>query len=323
VPGTWVDSGQGVAISFPPLWPFATIPTLVPPLLTILTPWEFSPTILVASVAAAGLYGRGLRQRRRAGLKTGVWRSLSFYIGLGLVYGVLQTYVDYLSQHMFWVHRAQHLVLHHLGPFLIALAVPHEVLRWGLPARLRDEVLLPLWRSRPLRLAYRAVQNPLVSPLLFVGLIFLWLTPSVHFDAMLSITRYKLMNWSMLVDGLLFWWLVLDPRSPNEHGTLGYPARILMLWAVMLPQIFLGAHITFSKSVLYDVYSVCGRAWPISPMDDQLTGGIITWIPSAMMSVLAILLVIRLWMHHSARVESVADAGVRLDDGTALSRGAS
>jgi putative membrane protein len=302
---------------------YATLPTLVPPLLTLLSPWEFSPTVLVACVAAAGLYWRGLRQRRRAGLKTGAGRILSFYVGLVLIYGVMQTYVDYLSQHMFWVHRSQHLVLHHLGPFLIILAIPHEVLRWGLPVRLRDGVLLPLWRSRPLRLAYRVVQNPLVSPLLFVGLIYFWLMPSVHFDAMLSASRYQLMNWSMVVDGLLFWWLVLDPRSPREHGTLGYSARILMLWAIMLPQIFLGVHITFSKSVLYDVYDVCGRAWPISPLVDQETGGLITWIPAAMMSVLAILLVLRLWMRHSARVEAASDATAHLDGKTTLSQGAS
>jgi putative membrane protein len=295
----------------------------VPPLLTLLSPWEFSPTVLVASVAAAGLYWRGLRQRRRAGRKTSAGRTLSFYAGLVLIYGVMQTYVDYLSQHMFWVHRAQHLVLHHLGPFLIILAIPNEVLRWGLPVRLRDGVLLPLWRSRPVRLAYRVVQNPLVSPLLFVGLIYFWLTPSVHFDAMLSASRYQLMNWSMVVDGLLFWWLVLDPRPPRERGSPGYPARILMLWAIMLPQIFLGARITLSKSVLYDVYNVCGRAWPISPLVDQETGGIITWIPATMMSVLAILLVIRLWMRHSARVETVTDATGQLDDESALSQGAS
>jgi putative membrane protein len=293
----------------------------VPSLLTLLTPWEFSPTVLVAFAGAAALFWRGLRRRRQAGLTTGLGRTLSFYVGLLLSYAVLQTYVDYLSQHMFWVHRAQHLVLHHLGPFLIMLAVPHEVLRWGLPTRLRDRVLLPLWQSWPLRHLYRLVQNPLVSPLLFVGLIYFWLMPSIHFDAMLSASRYQLMNWSMLVDGLLFWWLVLDPRPPREHGTLGYPARIVMLWAIMLPQIAIGAHIALSKSVLYDVYSVCGRAWPVSPLVDQETGGIVTWIPAAMMSVLAILLVLRMWMHHSARTEASSGASARVDGETGLSSG--
>ncbi len=294
----------------------------MPSLVTLLTPWELSPSVLVCTVVAGVLFWRGLRRRRQAGLATGFARALSFYVGLLLTYGVMQTYVDYLSQHMFWVHRAQHLVLHHLGPFLIMLSVPHEVLGWGLPAQLRDRVLLPLWRSRPLRMLYRVVQNPLVSPLLFVGLIFFWLTPSVHFDAMLSASRYQLMNWSMVLDGLLFWWLVLDPRPPREHRTLGYPARILMLWAIMLPQIGLGAHITLSKSVLYDVYSVCGRAWPVSPLVDQQTGGIITWIPAAMMSVLAILLVLRLWMHQSARDDAVPARVARIDSDQKFSESA-
>jgi len=286
-------------------------------------PWEFSPTVLLACSAAAVLFWRGLRRRREAGLTTGVGRTLSFYVGLVLIYGVMQTYVDYLSQHMFWVHRVQHLVLHHLGAFLIMLAVPHEVLGQGLPVRLREGVLLPLWRSRLVQLPYRLVQHPLVSPLLFVGLIYFWLIPSIHFAAMLSATRYQVMNWSMLLDGLLFWWLVLDPRPPHQQDSLGYPVRIVMLWAIMLPQIAIGAHIALSKTVLYDVYSVCGRAWPVSPLVDQTTGGVVTWIPAAMMSVLAILLVLRLWMRQSAREEAVSGPAAHMDNERQFTRGVS
>lgn len=273
----------------------------MPSLLTLLEPWEFSPTVLISCSAAALLYARGIRRRHRQGLCTGIWRSLSFYIGLLLIYGALQTYVDYLSQHMFWVHRTQHLVLHHLAPFLVMLAQPHEVIGRGIPDRLRESLLLPLWRSTPVRAVYALVQSPLIAPLLFVGLIYLWLLPAVHFDAMLSAPRYKLMNWSMVIDGLLFWWLVVDPRPPREFGTARHPVRIVMLWAVMLPQIAIGAHIALSHHILYDVYSVCGRAWPISPLVDQEIGGLMTWIPAAMMSVVGILIVLRLWMRASSR----------------------
>jgi len=295
----------------------------VPSPITLLLPWQLSPTVLVAFTAAAALFWRGLRRRRQAGLTTSAGRTLSFYVGLVLCYGVMHTYFDYLAQYMFWVHRLQHLVLHHVGAFLIMLAVPHEVMRWGLPASLRDRILLPLWTSWPVRVPYRIVQNPIVSPLLFVGLIYFWLTPAVHFDAMLSASRYQLMNWSMLIDGLLFWWLILDPRPPHEHGSLGYAARVAMLWAIMLPQIAIGAHIALSKSELFDVYSVCGRAWPLSPLVDQQIGGLVTWIPAAMMSVLAILVVLRLWMRQGGRVEDTLDAAARLDGETHLSRGTS
>lgn len=273
-------------------------------------PWEFSPTVLVGSIGAAVLYWRGLRQRRREKQHTGFWPTLSFYLGLLLIYGVMQTYVDYLSQHMFWVHRLQHLVLHHLGPFLIVLATPHRIIGQGLPQKWRQQVLLPIWYSPPLRYTYRFLQNPVVAPALFVGLIVLWLIPEIHFEAMLSETRYKIMNWSMLIDGLLFWWLIVDPRPPRGGITLHYSSRIVMLWVVMILQIIIGAYIALSETILYDIYSVCGRAWPISPLTDQTIGGLTTWIPAAMMSVIGILLVIRLWMRQSAHAEQETGSGV-------------
>lgn len=268
-------------------------------LLTYLEPWEFSPTLLISCLAAALLFGLGMRQRRREGLRTGFWRTLSFYLGLLMIYAVMQTYYDYLSQHMFWIHRLQHLVLHHLAPFLIVLAYPHEVMAYGIPARWRQKVLVPLWHSLPVRTGYRFLQNPVVAPLLFVGLIYFWLDPGIHFDAMLSETLYKIMNWSMLLDGLLFWWLIVDKRKPVPHRTFTYPIRILILFIVMIAQIVIGAYIALSDHIIYSVYSVCGRAWPISPLTDQTIGGLTTWIPAAMMSVIGILLVVRLWMQQS------------------------
>ena len=278
----------------------------MPLFLTYLTPWEFSPTVLLGCIGAGVLFWLGARQRKREGQRTGFWRILSFFVGLLLIYGVMQTYVDYLSQHMFWVHRLQHLVLHHLAPLLIALAYPHEILGRGLPLHWRSQLLLPLWNCFPVRTTYRFVQNPVIAPFLFVGLIYFWLMPSVHFDAMLSSTLYQVMNWSMLVDGLLFWWLIVDDRMPHEYRTLRYPLRILILFFTMIVQILIGAHIALTDKVLFDVYSVCGRAWPISPLTDQTIGGLITWIPAAMMSVVGILLVTRLWMRQSTAQAEVA-----------------
>ena len=277
-------------------------------LLTYLSPWEFSPAVLIACLGAAILYWLGLRQRRRDGEQTGFGRTLSFYIGIILVYGVMQTYVDYLSQHMFWVHRLQHMILHHVAPFLIVLAYPHEILGRALPRSLHDRFLLPIWNSLPVRSSYRFLQNPVVSPLLFVGLIYFWLIPSIHFDAMLSASLYQVMNWSMLLDGLLFWWLIVDNRPPEAYGTTRYPIRIIILFATQMLQIFIGAPIALSHHVLYSVYSVCGRAWPISPLTDQAIGGLVTWIPSAMMSVLGILVVVRLWRRQSSMDEEPSAA---------------
>ena len=260
-------------------------------MLGYLQPWEFSLSWSLACLAAVMIYLRGLIRRRQAGLPSGFFRPLAFLLGVAAIYVVTQTYYDYLAQFMFFTHRAQHLVLHHAAPFLIALAAPLPVLAAGMPAWLRT---LPLGGTtlRVLRGVYRLLQHPLVAPLLFVGLIYFWLIPAVHFDAMLSQRLYDLMNWSMALDGLLFSWLMLDPRSRDQCG-LSYGLRIFLLWLVVVPQILLGAGITFSDALLFDVYAVCGRAWPLDPQTDQQLGGLITWIPPAMMSVLGILIVLR------------------------------
>ena len=254
-----------------------------------LAPYEWQPLVTPTCGLALLAYLRGLG-RVSAAQRPGVARVLAFLLGVGLMYAVSQTVLDYFAQYMFFVHRLQHLVLHHLAPFLVALAAPLPVLAAGLPSPLRRG-LGRFWRRPAVQYSYRAVQQPVVAGVLFVGLIYFWLTPEIHFIAMLSRGLYEVMNWSMALDGLLFWWLVLNPAPPGRSQSLGYGPRIALLVAVAVPQILLGAYITLGGSGLYDVYDVCGRAWPLDPATDQVVGGVVTWIPAAMMSGLGVLVV--------------------------------
>ena len=171
-------------------------------------PYEFSPVTLVLCLGSLAAYLRGL-YRAPLEQRPGFGRIISFITGVILIYVVMQTRFDYWSQHMFFIHRLQHLVLHHLGPFLIALSGPGTLLGIGTPALLRRP-LATVWRRPLVQRCYRFVQLPAISSLLFVGLIYLWLNPDIHFYAMLSSPLYALMNWSMAVDGLLFWWMILQ-----------------------------------------------------------------------------------------------------------------
>ena len=259
--------------------------------LSDLLPWQFSPTTCAVFGLALALYVRGWAVLRRARIRIRPWRALVFGLGLALNYAVMQTYFDFLAQHMFWVHRLQHLILHHVGPTLLILSAPVPILRAGIPAPFWRLLNVP-WVSTPLRRLWHALQHPLIAPVLFVGLIYFWLIPSVHFDAMLDTRRYELMNWSMLLDGILFWWLMLAPREAQGASALRYGARCIVLTAVALPQIVIGAYIALTTRQLYSIYAVCGRAWAISPMLDQQIGGLLTWIPAAMMSAVGGIVVI-------------------------------
>jgi len=269
--------------------------------LEFLAPYQFSSLTVIATLLAAALYIRGLRAARVRGEPVSPGRRVAFFLGLALCYVVLHTRFDYYAQYVFFIHRLQHLVLHHAGPFLIALAAPWPVMALGTPHRLRDRWLRPVWRHPLVQGAYRFIQHPVVAPILFVGLIYFWLIPEIHFDAMLSLTLYHVMNWSMLLDGLLFWWLMLNPRTTGASAAVSYGVRILILFLIMVPQIALGAYIALSGNDLYDVYSVCGRAWPIEPSTDQELGGLLTWIPAAMMSVIGILMVVSFMLRHESR----------------------
>lgn len=280
--------------------------------LRFLAPYQFSALVVVSTVVVLVLYLRGLRAARRGGQHVSIGRRAAFFVGVGLCYAVLHTGIDYYAQYVFFIHRLQHLVLHHAGPFLIALAAPWSVLALGIPRELCERWLQPAWRSSAAQLLYRFVQHPVVAPLLFVGLIFFWLTPEIHFDAMLSLTLYHVMNWSMLIDGLLFWWLMLNPHPTGRSAVLSYGTRVLILFVIMPPQIALGAYIALSGQDLYDVYAVCGRAWPIDAATDQQLGGLFTWIPAAMMSVMGILLVINFMMRHERQADASSGTDAEL-----------
>ncbi|PYE23660.1 putative membrane protein [Paraburkholderia silvatlantica] len=281
-------------------------------LLYWLQPWEPSPTVMICTLLAAVLFVRGKRHAQ-----VSLARQISFWFGLGALYVVLHTRLDYYFEHEFFMHRAQHLVLHHLGPFFIALAYPGAALRAGIPFGWRQRFVRPALAARPVRVALDIVMHPVVAVGLFVGLIYFWLFSPIHFIAMLDWRLYRVMNWSMVIDGLLFWWLVLDSR-PAPPARLSPGKRVLVVIAAIPPQIVLGAFIFFTPRELYPVYSICGRAFTwLSPMRDQQIGGLLLWIPGSMMSVVGALVALRHWMRLSARgrLQRERRSGMRAADG--------
>lgn len=259
-------------------------------ILSWLVPWEFSPTVVIVVAVTAVLYVRGSWRRAPR-----FWRQFCFWTGLVLIYVMLQTHFDYYAQREFFVHRVQHLFLHHMGPFLIILAMPGSTLRAGLPLWARVHICSPLMRSLPVRLVFEVLLNPVVASIVFAGIILFWLYPPIHFVAMLDWRIYRLMNWSVTVDGLLFWWLVLD-RRPHPPARLGAGWRILVPLFVAMPQVWTGAYMTFTSRELYPIYNLCGRAFnAISPMQSQHLGGVILWVPSAMMMVWGAMVAFHHW----------------------------
>jgi len=266
-------------------------------------PWDFSASAYLATTLILFWFFRGLGLSS-ATERPAIWRCATFLLGIAATYAVLQTRFEYWSQHMFFLNRIQHVVMHHLGPFLMALGGAGGVIKLGMPLRLRRVA-----ESGFVAGAIRVLQQPVVAAFLFVGLFYFWLIPVVHFRAMIDARLYAVMNWSMVLDGILFWCLVLDPR-PRPPARVSYAVRAALALGVMFPQIALGAVITFTRTDLYPYYDLCGRLFSsTSALNDQHIGGIVIWIPPAMMSVIAVLLVINaLRLHEESIMESNDDA---------------
>lgn len=291
----WLGHGAIVALGVV-LWGLCRY---FPAEMPVWMPWDFDGPEYLAAALSIYWFGRGL-VRMEASERPSLWRSIAFVLGVLASYAVVQTHYDYLSQHMFFFHRFQHLVLHHLGPFLIALGTAGPVVWRGMP-----EFLKPLLRGAPVRHIVDVIQHPAVAPVLFVGLIYFWLLPGVHVRVMLDADLYNLMNWSMAIDGIFFWCLVLDPR-PSPPARLGMGMRAFQACVVVPPQLLVGAVLALANSDIYPVYRICGRVLPISAITDQHYGGLILWIPSSMMSVVALILVLNNLRIADERAEAAA-----------------
>jgi putative membrane protein len=248
-------------------------------------PWEFSWPVYLATALTLIWFARGWRRVSRAE-RPAAWRAVSFVAGVLSIYIVLQTHVDYWAQHMFFVHRWAHFVLHHAGAFLIALGAGGPVLRAGLP-----DALLPVLDAKPVRRTLDVLQHPAVAPFLFVGLLYFWLLPAIHTRVMLDVNLYDLMNWTMAVNGIMFWSLVLDPR-PKPPARLSHLMRGAMILIIELPQMVLGAILSLSTTDFYPVYEICGRILPMTALNDQHYGGLIIWLPGTLTSFAAMIVVL-------------------------------
>jgi putative membrane protein len=185
-------------------------------------------------------------------------RSILFWTGMVLLYLSMHTRLDYYAERMFFIHRIQHLVLHHLGPLLVMAAFPGQVMRAGLPMRWRIR-LRDFLRTGAGRATVAVLTHKIFVPTLFVFLVLVWLIPSVQFYSMLDWRLYRLMNWSVVISGFMYWNLILD-RRPAPPAAMTPGGRVISPVLTMLPQMVAGAVIAFTESDIYPLFELCGRA---------------------------------------------------------------
>ena len=249
------------------------------------------PTLFL--FVAAYLYINGLGKREHPSHPVSIWHRISFFSGLFVIFMALQSPIDPLAEHYFFIHQVQHLMIRMLGPLLVLLGAPLTPTLRGLPLWALQGGVRAAVRQNWVRGAYHRLTNPAVAVGIFMGALYIWQIPFLHDTAVRNDYVHEVMHASMLFSGFLFWWLVIDPKP--HRSRLHYGLRVLYLGLIVLPNTVLGAGITFSRGLLYQSYTEVEKPLMLSAITDQQLGGLFLWVAGDMMSIVAAGIVMIMW----------------------------
>lgn len=278
------------------------IPGIHPTQKAFLLSWNWRPDV-IGIVAALGIaYSLGWWRLRRQGARVARKWQLSLYLtALAAISLALLSPIDSFSPFLFFMHMIQHELLMMVAAPLLLLADPLPVILWGLPGSLRRGIRHLLIRGAFFRRVLRALTWMPVSWVLYVATLWMWHHPTMYQASLRNGFLHDAEHLSFFLTAILFWWPVLNP-APRVHGYIPYGFRIAYVVLAALQNTLLAALIALAERVLYPYYSVAPRLWEVTPHEDQITGGLIMWIPGGMMYVIAALVLVHRMLDHEESV---------------------
>jgi putative membrane protein len=224
-------------------------------------------------------------------------RPALFVSGLALMFVSLNGWIHDLSDYyLFSAHMVQHLLLAMGVAPLLIMGTPGLMLR-------------PILRAPALRALARPLDSPIACFLIFNVVLIGWHLPPLYNAAMAYHNVHIVQHLLLLAASVIMWWPVLSPMA--EFPRLSYPAQMLYLFLMTIPMSVVSVSIAYSGSILYPAYSSAPRVMQLSPMQDQLLGGLIMWIPGGLYFFAVISVIFYKWQK-AGGLDSRASAQVDL-----------
>jgi putative membrane protein len=154
---------------------------------------------------------------------------------------------------------------------LLVFVVP-PLLLFGLPGWM----LRPLMMNRFVEPVARVITRPLFAFLLFAAVFTLIHYPVVCDRVCHVRPFYGNLHALLLFVGTLLWWPLLSPLP--EYPRMTYPMQIMYLFLLMIPMTAVAAPVTLANSILYMFYEGGTHPLGLTPMADQVLGGLIMWV---------------------------------------------
>ena len=203
---------------------------------------------------------------------------------------------DLSDSFLFSAHMVQHLVL--------TLVVP-PLLIAGTPASLFRQALL----SPAVARVAGIVTAPVVCFAAFNVVLTVWHLPLFYNLAIAHHPVHIAQHLMFLTAATLMWWPLMSPLP--ELPRLPYPMQMLYCFLMTIPMSVIAIFITYADEVLFPAYASAPRIWGISPMQDQLFGGLIMWIPGGLFFAGVMAVVFFKWAARDSDSTAGAQAGWR------------
>jgi cytochrome c oxidase assembly factor CtaG len=184
-------------------------------------------------------------------------RRIAFAGALVLILSVWVTPIATLAQHyLLAAHLIQVLVLMGPVPALLLLSLPPEV------RMARTSIPLPL----------RFAVHPVVAIVALNATFIAWHVTPIYDAALANWWLYDLMQASLLIVSLLFWWPIVSPCSASAKRVSGF-GKLGYIVLATIPQTFGGLLVALASHVLYTGYGNGPRLLGFDPMTDQQVAG--------------------------------------------------
>ncbi|MBM4405324.1 MAG: cytochrome c oxidase assembly protein [Chloroflexi bacterium] len=256
--------------------------------------WSFDPIIILVVLLPAWLYARGLRNWYFRPSWFASWRPFAFYAGLFSLVIALCSPIDAMSDDLFFMHMAQHMLLQLIAPPLILLGAPTTPILRGLPRRVRQGFVRPIVRNQLARALFGLIANPILVWAAFAAANWGWhLGGGLYQSALESQGIHYLQHVSFMAVAMLWWVTVIDAKPLRSR--LNYPARALFIGLTMFQNIYLGASLTFRKTLLYPHYADRTHIWNWTPLEDQQAGGALMWVGGDTLLLIVAVYILSVW----------------------------
>jgi putative membrane protein len=241
------------------------------------------PSTVIGILALGALYiwRTSDPSSRKHSDKLRVSAATAFAAGLVVLFLSLNGPLHDLSDdYLFSAHMVQHLLLTLVVPPLLIVGTPGWMLR-------------PALGNRAVASVARFITKPAVCFTIFNLVIIAWHLPPLYNLAMANHNVHIAEHLMFLVASVLMWWPFLSPLP--ELPRLSYPGQMLYSFLMSIPMSVVAISITYADHVLYPAYAAAPRVIAITPMEDQLMGGLIMWIPGGMIFVIILSVVFFKW----------------------------